>query len=237
MHIYRSMNTIKAITFDLDDTLYDNSDIVEKSEEEIVKYLQRYEGLQHLTVSALHLEKKAVLAANPEIYHDVVVWRIETIKSLLNKAKIPSEKWSNIIDETMDTFNFWRHKMHVPPSTHALLTKLASKVPLAVITNGNVEVDKIGLSDYFQFSLRGGADGRSKPFPEIFNLAISKLGVPAGNILHVGDNLLTDVNGAINNGLLACWINIFNQDILHLADARCLPHIEISQLPELDNLL
>ena len=35
MHIYRSMNTIKAITFDLDDTLYDNSDIVEKSEEEI----------------------------------------------------------------------------------------------------------------------------------------------------------------------------------------------------------
>ena len=75
MHIYRSMNTIKAITFDLDDTLYDNSDIVEKSEEEIVKYLQRYEGLQHLTVSGLHLEKKAVLAANPEIYHDVEIGR------------------------------------------------------------------------------------------------------------------------------------------------------------------
>ncbi|MCX8649166.1 hypothetical protein J3U21_02305 [Gilliamella sp. B2776] len=58
MHIYRSINKIKAITFDLDDTLYDNSDIVEKSEEEIVKYLQRYEGLHHLTVSELHLEKK-----------------------------------------------------------------------------------------------------------------------------------------------------------------------------------
>ena len=123
------------------------------------------------------------------------------------------------------------------PISHALLTKLATKVPLAVITNGNVDVNKIGLSDYFQFSLRGGADGRSKPFPEIFNLAINKLAVPAGNILHVGDNLLTDVNGAINNGLLACWINIFNQDIFHLSDARCLPHIEISQLSELENLL
>lgn len=237
MHIYRSINKIKAITFDLDDTLYDNSDIVEKSEEEIVKYLQRYEGLHHLTVSELHLEKKTVQAAQREIYHDVVAWRMETIKSLLNKAKISPENMVNIINETMDMFNFWRHKMHVSPSTHTLLTKLATIVPLAVITNGNVDIDKIGLRDYFQFSLRGGADGRSKPFPEIFELAVNKLAVPAGNILHVGDNLITDVNGAINNGLLACWINIMNQDIFHLADARCLPHIEISQLLELENLL
>lgn len=237
MHIYRSINTIKAITFDLDDTLYDNCNIVEKSEEELVKTLQHYEELQYLTVADLRLEKKAILIANPEIYHNVVFWRIKTIHSLLNKAKIPSEKMETIVDEAMDSFNFWRHKMHVPQATHDLLTKLATKVPLAVITNGNVDVNKISLGNYFQFSLRGGVDGRSKPFPEIFNLAINKLAVPADNILHVGDNLLTDVNGAINNGLLACWINIFNQDIFHLADARCLPHIEISQLPELDNLL
>ncbi|MCX8638975.1 5-amino-6-(5-phospho-D-ribitylamino)uracil phosphatase YigB [Gilliamella sp. B3172] len=237
MHFYRSIHCIKAITFDLDDTLYDNSLIVENAEAQMIKVLQKYDALQHLTLADFHAEKKAMLALDPEIYHDVIVWRIKTIISVLTKAKVSPVQIPAITDEAMACFTFWRHKMHVPNVTHQLLTQLATKYPLAVITNGNVEIDKIGLNDYFQFSLRGGADGRSKPFPEIFELAAQKLALPADQILHVGDNLSTDVNGAINSGFLACWINIFAKDIYHLADARCLPHIEITQLPELDNLL
>lgn len=237
MHFYRSINQIRAITFDLDDTLYDNSLIVEKAEDELIKALQQYEQLHNLTKAEYFVAKNTLLETNTEIYHDVIVWRIETIKFILTKAKLPTSKIASIIDETLAIFNFWRHKMQVPQATHTLLTKLATKFPLAVITNGNVDVSKIGLGDYFQFSLRGGADGRSKPFPEIFELAVQKLAIPAYQILHVGDNLYTDVNGAINSNLLACWINIFGQDIYHLSDARSLPHIEITQLSELDNLL
>ncbi|KFA59360.1 hypothetical protein A9G34_00655 [Gilliamella sp. Choc4-2] len=237
MRFYRSLNAIKAMTFDLDDTLYNNSMIVERAEEEMVKILQHYDQLQHITLSDLYTEKKRVLNANPEIYHDVIVWRIATIKSLLTKARWPASKIENMINETMACFNFWRHKMQIPQSTHVLLSKLATKIPLAVITNGNVDINQIGLSHYFQFSLRGGANGRSKPFPEIFELAVRQLKVPAHQILHIGDNLFTDVNGAIKSGFLACWINIFQQDIFHLTEARCLPHVEISQLLELDNLL
>lgn len=237
MHFYRSIDCIKAITFDLDDTLYDNSMIVDKAEEEMIKNLQKYEQFQNLTLDLYFQEKSLVLSINPEVYHDVIVWRIDTIKSLLSRTNIPVSQHSQIIDDAVDCFNVWRHKMVVPQSTHTLLTKLAKKYPLAVITNGNVDVNKIGLGDYFQFSLRGGPDGRSKPFPEIFDLAAKKLSIPNKYILHVGDNLETDVNGAINNGYLSCWINIFEQDIYHLTDARCLPNIEISRLIELDNLL
>ncbi|MWN90015.1 5-amino-6-(5-phospho-D-ribitylamino)uracil phosphatase YigB [Gilliamella sp. Pra-s65] len=237
MHFYRTMNTIKALTFDLDDTLYDNSMIVEKAEEEMLKTLQSYEQLHTLTISEYLSEKHTVLVSEPEIYHDVNVWRSQTIKSLLNKTDIPVQKFADVIDESMTCFNFWRHKMQVLESTHMLLTKLATKYPLAVITNGNVDVHQIGLGDYFQFSLRGGEDGRSKPFPEIFELASDKLSISPHHILHVGDNLLTDVNGAINNGFLACFINIYKHDIFQLDDTRCLPHIEITQLLELDNLL
>ncbi|OCG23206.1 hypothetical protein A9G11_06310 [Gilliamella sp. wkB108] len=237
MHFYRSINQIKAITFDLDDTLYDNSLIVEKAEDELIKTLQQYDQLHNITKADYFAVKNSVFDNNPEIYHDVILWRIETITSILTKAKFPSSKIADIIDECLATFNIWRHKMDVPQATYTLLAKLATKYPLAVITNGNVEVNRIGLGDYFQFSLRGGPDGRSKPFPEIFELAVNKLNVPAHQILHVGDNLSTDVNGAINSGLLSCWINVFNEDIFHLSEARCLPHIEISQLPELDNLL
>lgn len=237
MRFYRSINRIQAMTFDLDDTLYDNSMIVERAEDEIIKILRQHEQLKNITLSDLHTEKQQVLALNPEIYHDVVIWRIETIKSLLLKMGVSTFNIDDIVQQSMACFNFWRHKMQISESTHQLLATLASKIPLAVITNGNVDIHKIGLSDYFQFSLRGGADGRSKPFPEIFNLAVNKLAVPAKHVLHIGDNLLTDVNGAVNNGLLACWINIYGQDIYRLGDARCLPHIEINHLSELDNLL
>ncbi|WP_085246660.1 5-amino-6-(5-phospho-D-ribitylamino)uracil phosphatase YigB [Gilliamella mensalis] len=237
MHVYRSIHRIEAFTFDLDDTLYDNSMIVEKAEEEMIKTLQCYDQLRMLTISEYSAEKHAVLVSNPDIYHDVNVWRVQTIKSLLSRTNMPVTKFADVIDEAVTCFNFWRHKMDVPESTHMLLTKLAAKYPLAVITNGNVDINQIGLGDYFQFSLRGGEHGRSKPFPEIFELACDKLAIPSHHILHVGDNLLTDVNGAINNGFLACFINIYNRDILHLDDARCLPHIEITQLSELENLL
>ncbi|NUF48798.1 5-amino-6-(5-phospho-D-ribitylamino)uracil phosphatase YigB [Gilliamella sp. ESL0250] len=237
MHFYRSIHRIKAFTFDLDDTLYDNSMIVEKAEEEMVKMLQRHEQLCTLTISDFFAEKYAVLASYPEIYHDVIVWRIQTIKSLLSKTNMPVSKFADVIDESVTCFNFWRHKINVPESTHLLLTKLATKYPLAVITNGNVDIHQIGLGNYFQFSLRGGEHGRSKPFPEVFDLASDKLAIPSHHILHVGDNLLTDVNGAINNGFLACFINIYHRDILHLDNAICLPHIEITQLSELENLL
>ncbi|OCG18788.1 MULTISPECIES: 5-amino-6-(5-phospho-D-ribitylamino)uracil phosphatase YigB [unclassified Gilliamella] len=237
MHFYRSMHSIKAFTFDLDDTLYDNKMIVEKAEEEMIKTLQHNEQLRNLTLSEYFAEKHAVLASDPEIYHDVIVWRIQTIKSLLSKTNMPVSKFSEVIEESLVCFNLWRHKMVVPESTHELLTKLGAKYPLAVITNGNVDINRIGLGDYFQFLLRGGEHGRSKPFPEIFDLASHKLAIPSHHILHVGDNALTDVNGAIDNGFLACFINIYNCDILHLDDARYLPHIEITQLPELENLL
>lgn len=237
MHFYRSIDNIKAITFDLDDTLYNNSMIVERAEDELIKNLQQNAQLQDLTLASFHAEKNSLLVSNPEIYHDVIIWRIETIKSLLIKARIPAEQIPNIIDDSLATFNFWRHQIQVPQVTHTLLAKLATKYPLAVITNGNVEIAKIGLDDYFQFSLRGGANGRSKPFPEIFALAAQKLSMSTQQILHVGDNLFTDVNGAINSGLLACWLNILDKDILHLSDARCLPHVEICQLSELDILL
>jgi FMN hydrolase / 5-amino-6-(5-phospho-D-ribitylamino)uracil phosphatase len=237
MHFYRSINCIKAITFDLDDTLYDNSMIVDKAEEEMMKSLQQYEPLQDLTLALFYQEKQAKLAINPEIYHDVVVWRIATIKSLLSKTNIPVSQHTKIIDNAVNCFDTWRHKIDVPQSTHILLAKLAKKYSLGVITNGNVDINRIGLGSYFQFSLRGGPDGRSKPFPEIFDLAGRKLAIPHKNILHVGDNLETDVNGAVNSGYLACWINTFAQDIYHLTDAKRLPHVEITRLPELENLL
>jgi putative hydrolase of the HAD superfamily len=69
------------------------------------------------------------------------------------------------------------------------------------ITNGNAQPELFGLSGYFEFVLRAGPDGRSKPFADMYHLAAEKLNVPLGEILHVGDDLTTDVAGAVRCGM------------------------------------
>ncbi|VDZ81849.1 2-haloalkanoic acid dehalogenase [Salmonella bongori] len=110
--------------------------------------------------------------------------------------------------------------------------------PLVAITNGNAQPETVWPSgDYFKFVLRAGPDGRSKPFSDMYFLAAEKLNVPIGEILHVGDDLTTDVAGAIRCGMQACWIKPENADLMQTPDSRLLPHMEISRLASLTSLI
>ena len=122
--------------------------------------------------------------------------------------------------------------------SHSLdLAQLAEKWPLVAITNGNAQPELFGLSDYFRFVLRAGPDGRSKPFADMYHLAAERLALPLGQILHVGDDLTTDVAGSIRCGMQACWIKPQGADLMRTADSRLLPHIEISRLASLTSLI
>ena len=141
------------------------------------------------------------------------------------------------LDSSIWVANEWRSRIDVPQETHDTLTKLAQKWPLVAITNGNAQPELFGLSGYFEFVLRAGPDGRSKPYADMYHLAADKLNVPLGEILHVGDDLTTDVAGAIRCGMQACWIKPENADLMQTADSRLLPHVEISRLASLTSLI
>lgn len=238
MHCYRSLSTIKALTFDLDDTLYDNSPFLQRAVEEMIKVIQQVDGLQQVTLAQYDQVKQDLLITAPEIYHDVVIWRHEALKRFLTLHGLTDKTQINkIADDAMERFVYWRNQIIVPDESIALLSQLADKYPLAVITNGNADINKIGLAPYFAFALRAGPDGLSKPFLPMFQLAADKLKVKPEYILHVGDNLYTDVQGAINAHLQACWLNMTDQDIYQCSLARVLPHMEITQLSELNYLL
>jgi len=53
----------------------------------------------------------------------------------------------------------------------------------------------------------------------------------------VGDDLTTDVAGAIRSGVQACWINLLEGDLMQIDDSRLLPHLEISRLASLTSLI
>ncbi|WP_392561904.1 5-amino-6-(5-phospho-D-ribitylamino)uracil phosphatase YigB [Orbus sturtevantii] len=238
MHFYRSLSPIKAITFDLDDTLYDNAPFLKQAVEKMMAAVRQVDGLQDAELAEYDQVKQAILLDKPDIYHDVFAWRAESIRRFLKVKGIKDQRQINqITDQAMDNFVFWRNKVIVPEASLAILAALAETYPLAVITNGNADINQIGLQSYFKFALRGGADGLSKPFADMFKLAAKKLQLPIGSILHVGDHLYADVQGAINSGMQACWINESGIDIYQHDDATVLPHLEIKQLSELNSLL
>ncbi|HKM96610.1 MAG TPA: 5-amino-6-(5-phospho-D-ribitylamino)uracil phosphatase YigB [Buttiauxella sp.] len=238
MHFYRPLGTIAALTFDLDDTLYDNRAVIERTERESMSFVQNYHPkLNHLQRPDFLRIRHALRLSEPDIYHDVTEWRRRAVEQAMLDVGLSAEEACAGAQASMENFARWRSQIDVPQETHDTLAALAEKWPLVAITNGNAEPHLFGLDQYFKFVLRAGPHGRSKPFNDMYHLAAEKLNVPLGHILHVGDDLTTDVAGAIRSGLQACWINLRDGDLMQIDDSRLLPHLEISQLASLTALI
>jgi len=80
-------------------------------------------------------------------------------------------------------------------------------VPLAALSNGNADLARIGVHAHFAFQLGAREHGAPKPSASIFHAACERLGMPAANVLHVGDDVDLDVLGAARAGLRTCWLN------------------------------
>lgn len=238
MHFYRPLGPIKALTFDLDDTLYDNRPVIERTEVEVVNFMRQ----QFPQVAALDREgfskiRYQLLQQEPDIYHDVSEWRRRSFEATLILHGYSTSDACEGAAQTMEHFSYWRSRIDVPESTHKTLSLLATRYPLVAVTNGNANPAVFGLGDYFQLVLRAGPDGRAKPYGDMYLNTARQLKMAPQELLHVGDDLITDVAGAIRHGLQACWINDRNRNLMHEPTGCLLPHIEISRLDSLCRLI
>ncbi len=100
-----------------------------------------------------------------------------------------------------------KYIQHHLPTLIALHEKQLS---LIIITNGYGSLEMwckpLGLSAVIDSVIDSGVIGVRKPDKRIFNLAVERLGVNRNRILHIGDNLRTDIYGANQAGLQSAWI-------------------------------
>jgi putative hydrolase of the HAD superfamily len=102
-----------------------------------------------------------------------------------------------------------------------------------VITNGNADVRRLGLADYFAFALCAEDLGIGKPDPTPFREALKRASVDAGAAVHVGDHPDDDIAGAQKAGMRAIWYNPTAKPW----EAERLPDAEISSLTQLPGVL
>ena len=184
MHFYRPLRPVAAMTFDLDDTLYDNHPVISRTTKESHAFLQAYHPKLHaFSVRQYQQLRDGLREQEPEIYHDVSEWRRRAVELAMLNAGLSTTGADKGSREVMAHFAHWRSQIEVPEETHVTLAALAQRMPLAAITNGNAEPHRFGLDKYFTFILRAGPHGRAKPYHDMYHLAAEKLDLPLENIL------------------------------------------------------
>ncbi|XOD69842.1 MAG: 5-amino-6-(5-phospho-D-ribitylamino)uracil phosphatase YigB [Sodalis sp. (in: enterobacteria)] len=238
MHFYRALQPLRALSFDLDNTLYDNRPVIARTEYESVRFLQLYHpSLRDFGEDDYRRFRQELHQCEPDISHDISHLRWRSIELAMRNAGLSEHEAHVGADAAMEVVLRWRSQIDIPEKTHRTLAALSANWPLVAITNGNVSLETCGLSVYFQYILRAGPDGHAKPCQDMYLLAAELLNLPPRSILHVGDDLEADIIGAIRYGMQACWINNHGSNITADIDARLLPHLEIPQLTSLLALL
>lgn len=234
MQFYRQWQPVKAMTFDLDDTLYDNRPIIRQVERQMVEWLHQQHPVSATQPLSWWYDLKRSLAEQDSwLPNDVTLWRYKQIEQGLLQLGYQEQQAQQAASEAIDRVLELRSNFTVSQESHRVLAELADQIPLVAITNGNVDVQKIGLSDYFSLVLKAGPDGYAKPHRELFDKAQQFLKLPAQQILHVGDHLVSDVLGAKRSGMQACWFNDQATNLLQSEKAQVLPDVEVNRLSDL----
>lgn len=196
---------IRAISLDLDDTLWPIGPVIERVEQSVDAWLRANcpEVAAAWPAHALRSLRDQVAGEHPELAHDFGAQRRLTLRRAFAPFNL-GEEW---VERTYEVYVRVRNEVECYADTTAALAAMAARVPLISISNGTADLDRIGLHGHFRFSLLAGEVGVAKPDASIFLHACERLGVEPQHVLHVGDDPLADVIGARDAGLRTAWIN------------------------------
>ena len=100
-----------------------------------------------------------------------------------------------------------RHDVTLYPDVVPALVRLSERFPLIALSNGNADISRLGIAQYFQGQISARTAGVKKPDPAIFAMACDLLSAKPSEVLHVGDHPVEDVVGAQQAGLKGAWVN------------------------------
>jgi FMN hydrolase / 5-amino-6-(5-phospho-D-ribitylamino)uracil phosphatase len=199
---------IKLITFDLDDTLWDTAPVIASAEVVLRDWLQANAPLLgDVPVEHLFAIRERIVLAEPELKHRISALRRRVLTRALEDVGYGQMQAQQLAEQGFEVFLQARHKVEIFPEVQPMLELLSQHYALGVITNGNADVSRLGLADYFRFALCAEDLGIGKPDPAPFVEALRRSGVPASEAVHVGDHPRDDIAGAQRAGLRAVWFN------------------------------
>ena len=196
---------ILALTLDLDDTLWPVLPALERADLAVDAWLQQHypDVARAWPVAAMRELRARVAAERLDLAHDFTAQRQLTLQHAFAACGIATAP----VDALWEIYFAARNSVELYPDSLPALERITARWPLASLTNGNADLQRIGIHHHFAHHICARDSGVAKPDPRIFLAAAEQLGVAPAQILHVGDDPTMDVAGARDAGLRTAWIN------------------------------
>src|SRR5699024_3053382 len=133
-----------------------------------------------------------------------------------------------------DTFIQARNQVSFFPQAIEVLSALSQQFRLVAITNGNANLQRIGIGHLFAAQYTAETVGYAKPAPEIYQHMLSEQKLPPELCLHIGDHPEEDIAAAQDCGLHAVWSNLVD---IEWPSTRAKPRLYVEQLAQLPPLI
>ena len=201
--------TIKSISFDLDDTLWPlmpNIMEAEKTTNEWIK--DNFPGTAALLGKQDVIEiRDKLIKEDPNLINQISDLRKLMFYELNIRAGYGNEESENMAEEAFEIYFKGRNAVTFYEGVIETLELLKSDYSLGVVTNGNADLQVIGIDNLFDYIFSAADLNAHKPDPVMFEAVINRTGLRAEEICHIGDHPINDVKASLDFGMTPIWFN------------------------------
>jgi putative hydrolase of the HAD superfamily len=216
------MTDIKAVIFDLDNTLLDRTHTFKSFAASFLDhYFSHLDAHEQLLALIIELDQDGYKDKR-ELFRELLEqlpWEAKPEhQELMEYYSVHYVQNAVLFDQALDVIHHTK-----------------SKYKIGLITNGRTEIqygkiDRLGLREHFDFIIVSEEAGVKKPDRRIFEAAWTELKLKPEQCIYVGDHPVNDIEGASLAGLSTIWVQV-NQPWRE--DLTATPLHKINRLNEL----
>ncbi len=206
-----ALSNIKLLSFDLDNTLYDNWPVIKLAEAKSQAFLQAefliqkqdfdYQRFVEYRHEVLTAEKQGNSTQRSQ-YDNLTLLRQNVLMKFCNSLSNAEQ----IAAQALEIFLDYRNRVPLAKEIMSMLRELRESFEMVSVTNGNCDASQLELADFFTRNYSPTQGYRAKPHPEMLNQVIENFNLHPDQVLHIGDRLDSDGLAAQQAG---CQFQLF----------------------------
>ena len=225
-----------ALSFDLDNTLWDVDSIIIAAERLLKDWMRNNvpEALEHYKADNLANIRSQLVTQHPSMVHDLSFMRLQVLTEVMLQTGLDKKNAQSCAQTAFDIFFEARNNVVFYEGALEVLTLLSEQYTLFALTNGNADIHRAGVGHLFQGALSSADVGAKKPDPKIFQALVDQHQLDHHTVIHIGDNLVDDIEGANNAGFKSLWVNLAGHN---RQNDQAQPHAEVNHLKQLPDAI
>jgi len=183
---------VKLISFDLDNTLYDNAPVIQLAEQKSREYLttefkKQNQSFDYQTFidyrDQLVLSEKNLPADQSSKYENLSYLRQKALLQCCENI----DNGLDIASQAFELFIHYRNRVTIEAKISKLVKRISKQYTIVSVTNGNCDANQLSIGNLFEKHYSPSGGYRAKPHPQMLNQIFADFNLEPNQVLHIGD--------------------------------------------------